>query len=43
LVDVVGQVGQNAFGVQTEGCGDELGVDGVDQVDKPGAVLRLTS
>ena len=37
LVDGVGEVDQDAFGVHAERAGDELGVHGVDQVGEAGA------
>jgi len=36
-VDVVGEVEHRTLGVHAEGGGDQLRVDGVDQVGQPGA------
>jgi hypothetical protein len=36
-VDMVGEVDHDAFGVDAEGCGDELGIEGVHQVGEAGA------
>jgi len=37
VIDVVGEVDHDAFGVHSERGGHELGVHGVDQVGQPGA------
>jgi hypothetical protein len=40
LVDLVGDIERDPFGVHAERGGDEFGVDGVDQVGKAGAADR---